>query len=72
MVLSDAHVLQGYFEIYVAREVAERMFGRGSETSALVLYENMQLEKEFPVHPPQQGILYFNSDGQVARGLLHP
>lgn len=48
------------------------MFGRGSETSALVLYENMQLEKEFPVHPPQQGILYFNSDGQVARGLLHP
>ena len=67
MVPSDSHVLQGCSEIYVAREVVERMFGRGSETAALVLYENMQLEKEFPAQPPLRGILYFNSDGQVTR-----
>ena len=48
------------------------MFGRGSEPAALLLYENMQLEKELPAHPPLRGILYFNSDGQVTRGLLHP
>ena len=52
MVLSDSHVLQECSEIYVAREVVERMFRRGSEISALVLYENMQLEKEFPAQPP--------------------
>ena len=55
----------------MAREVVERMFGGGSKTSALVLYENMQLEKELPAQPPLRGILYFNSDGQVIRGLLH-
>lgn len=47
------------------------MFGRGSKTSALGLCEIMQLEKEFPA-PTTASILYFNSDGQVARGLLHP
>ena len=72
MVLSDSHFLQGCSKINVAREVVERMFGQGPKTSALVLYENMQLEKEFPAQPPLRGILYFNSDGQVTRGLLHP
>ena len=58
---------------YVAREVVERMFGGGVKTSALVLYENMQLEKEFALRTHHcERILYFNSDGQVTRGLLHP
>lgn len=72
MVLFDSHVLQGCSKNCVTREVVERMFGRGSKTSALVLYENMQLEKEFAAQPPLRGILYFNSDGQVTRRLLHP
>ena len=41
---------KGVPRFYVAREVVERMFG-GVKTSALVLYENMQLEKELPCAP---------------------
>ena len=43
------------------------MFGRGLRTSALGLYEIMQLENKCPA-PTTASILYFNSDGQVARG----